>query len=121
MRSPLQMTPLTDDRSWCWSWSVYAKEMEGLRRSRKGCITDGIEKTYATWFTRPNQACTSVIPRGFWNSEVASSDIGGGDVEPGKFLSEAELARVQGDPFLGTHVQPLDGLMERCLDVGEPK
>ncbi len=49
MRSPLQMTLLTDDRSWCWSWSVYAKEMEGLRRSRKGCITDGIEKTYATW------------------------------------------------------------------------
>ena len=103
--------------------------MGGLRRSRKGCITDAIEKAYATWFTGPNQARTSVIPGGREFRDcvkvlLAWFDIGEGDVEPGKFhlvLGEVELAWVQGDPVLGTHVQPLGGLMERCLDVSGPK
>ena len=51
-------------------------------------------------------------------------DSSPGDVEPGKFhfvLSEAELARVQGDSVPRTDVEPLSCLMERRGDVVRPE
>ena len=85
-------------------------------RHRKGVRDLAQEAEPGTYVCDSKGDCVEVF--------LAWFDIGEGDVEPGKFhlvLGEAEFARVQGDPILGTHVHPLGGLMERCLDVGRPK
>ena len=46
----------------CCRSSFQENGVEGLRSARKGDITDAMEKAYATWLTRPNQARTSVMP-----------------------------------------------------------
>ena len=60
-----------DESNACCSSSVHVNGVEGFSSVLKGDITDAMENAYATWFTRPNQARTSVMPCGVGKSAIA--------------------------------------------------
>ena len=63
----MQISVLEASNACCRS-VLHVNGEDGLSRERKGDITDAMEKAYATWLTRPNQARMSV---GVGNSEMA--------------------------------------------------
>ena len=66
----VQISVLEASNACCRS-VLHVNGEDGLSRERKGDITDAMEKAYATWLTRPNQARMSVMPVGVGNSEMA--------------------------------------------------
>ena len=66
----VQISVLEASNACCRS-VLHVNGEDGLSRERKGDITDAMEKAYATWLTRPNQAHMSVMPVGVGNSEMA--------------------------------------------------
>ena len=60
------------------SSSVQRNGVEGFRRVQKGSMVDVIEKAYATWLTRPNQARTSVMLVGVGKSVMDSRNLAQG-------------------------------------------
>ncbi len=71
MVTPSLMRLVISDLDACCRSSFQENGVEGLRSARKGDITDAMEKAYATWLTRLNQARTSIMPWGNGNSSIA--------------------------------------------------
>ena len=63
----------------------------GFKRSRNGCIVGAIEKAYATWLTKPNQARTSVMFFGVGKPVMASRYFCDGLTSDGVMVNPANF------------------------------